>query len=1302
MNTTGQPPQPAVATPAPTRERSVSRRVSLVQTEAARGVSWCCRSRPLRWLLVVCVACAASSRGACAGEPFQPVVVDPLTEPWRWRTFTELTGLDLRCLAEAPDGTIWFGTALGPWSYDGFVWTNHTEQLGQPIHSICRGPDGAMLCGLYSAIARYHDGRWSTLFEIDAAPTPFEIRKIAAGRGGAVWAATSWGLIELRESQQILHTSPAIAAALGATRDRFTRVAIMPESVLNAPRPDDLPTDRHDLAAVSQDAAGRVWLVTAEGEVLQRVASTATDDEATGAGEDSATWSVFNEADGMLTGHAPSLLVTDNGDVWVGYGLDGNHVSIRQDDQWRTIALEDAGLPPQGCNALLQTQDGAIWLSSRYVVSRLRDGKWTAYTKPDFAIPSARNVLLQMSDGALWLGGADSELVRIDYQTPRWLTLDDLNFQWESADGQQWFLHRDGRVVVNRDGAWTSYGPEDGLMDAPVALAGTTAGEVWVMGSHQHVAATARFDGQRWNRVVHPNFSWGFDRRGFLEASDGSLWFAAHVDSNRDPERLVGLLQYRDGQWIHHHQPGPMQRDSDILMPASAEARKLYLLGESRDKRIWAARNATITWDRLQWQPFRSDDVELGIIQSMLTTRDGDLWFGSRQFGAYRFDGKTWTHFQGKNSLDAHYVYSLTEASDGTIWAATDRGFHRFDGHGWTSVDLPKQLQLSIEVGDLRASPSGALWINHRPREWNLRQWPRLNSFQWETDAFTATRFRGDHRPPRTAILSGPDEIHSPDNLSILWGGVAQFREPDEARLQFSYRIDARPWSPFTTRTGRAFTDLPAGRHRLEVRARDNDFNVDATPAALDFRVIPPVWRQPWFLGVFIALSALVAAQSYRIFQERSRLRRANAALAKEIDERKQAESELRSSETRLRALVEVIPDMIFRLDADGRFVFAHAVRKEELLAPVDDLLGRHYREFLPPQVVEQFERAQAQARETWHAESFEYELDVPGQKRWQYDARIVAIEGDGSVVVVRNISKRVAAEEALRQSERKLAAIAATVPQALYVFDLVEQRGVFANRDVWQDLGWNSEAVAAMQPNPLAVLLHPDDLQRMRELLGHWARARDGEVFETEFRLKDAAGRWRWFRSRDTVHRRDQHGNVREIIGAANDVTQWKRAEQLLRSHNRVLEQLASARPLATVLETLVDAIEQVSDGMRGSVLLLDGNRLRHGAAPHLPEEYIRLIDGVEIGPAVGSCGTAAYKRQRVVVENTLEDPRWEICRVAATQFGLMACWSQPIMDEHGDVLGTFALYYDEPRSPTEEELALIDQFADLAKNVF
>lgn len=153
------------------------------------------------------------------------------------------------------------------------------------------------------------------------------------------------------------------------------------------------------------------------------------------------------------------------------------------------------------------------------------------------------------------------------------------------------------------------------------------------------------------------------------------------------------------------------------------------------------------------------------------------------------------------------------------------------------------------------------------------------------------------------------------------------------------------------------------------------------------------------------------------------------------------------------------------------------------------------------------------------------------------------------------------------------------------------------------------------------------------------------------------------------------------------------KRAEELLAWEKGAMELICGDASLREVLDGLMRSLERHSSGALFSVLLLDkdGVHLRHGAAPSLPDAYNRLIDGVAVGPDVGSCGTAAYDNRQVIVTDISTDPLWANFRELALGHGLSACWSTPIRNRSGKPVGTFAVYYREPRSPNAAELDLI-----------
>lgn len=171
-------------------------------------------------------------------------------------------------------------------------------------------------------------------------------------------------------------------------------------------------------------------------------------------------------------------------------------------------------------------------------------------------------------------------------------------------------------------------------------------------------------------------------------------------------------------------------------------------------------------------------------------------------------------------------------------------------------------------------------------------------------------------------------------------------------------------------------------------------------------------------------------------------------------------------------------------------------------------------------------------------------------------------------------------------------------------------------------------------------------------------------------------------------------------LVGASVDITERKHIEQRLGDERRVLDMIARSHALPETLDTICIALERNLHGGLASILLLDedGAHLRSGAAPGLSPAYMDLVDGIEIGPEVGSCGTAAFTRQPVVAEDILSDYRWAAFRELAARYELRACWSYPILDAEQRVLGTFAIYYRTPRRPTAHEQEVIANYTALA----
>ena len=166
--------------------------------------------------------------------------------------------------------------------------------------------------------------------------------------------------------------------------------------------------------------------------------------------------------------------------------------------------------------------------------------------------------------------------------------------------------------------------------------------------------------------------------------------------------------------------------------------------------------------------------------------------------------------------------------------------------------------------------------------------------------------------------------------------------------------------------------------------------------------------------------------------------------------------------------------------------------------------------------------------------------------------------------------------------------------------------------------------------------------------------------------------------------------------------MAELERSSRVLEEERRVLELVAKGASLKNVLDALTGAVERMSPGILCTILLLDeeGRRLLAGSGPSLPAEYMRMLNGLEIGPNVGACGTAAFRNETVVVEDIATDHRFAAARDFVMSHGLQACWSVPIRDSKRNVLGTFAMYHRRPAKPGPQDLRLVEAGARLAGN--
>jgi PAS domain S-box-containing protein len=343
---------------------------------------------------------------------------------------------------------------------------------------------------------------------------------------------------------------------------------------------------------------------------------------------------------------------------------------------------------------------------------------------------------------------------------------------------------------------------------------------------------------------------------------------------------------------------------------------------------------------------------------------------------------------------------------------------------------------------------------------------------------------------------------------------------------------------------------------------------------------------------------------------------------------------------------------------------------------------------------------ARAQAHIAGQAPVYEIEhrmLHRDGSVRWFLARGSVIRDAEGRAVSMTgtdtDITDRKLGEEALRKAEQIHRRVVDSTNDCVKILDL-EGRLLHVNREGLSLL--EVPDISALRNRPIDGFFEGPLRLAAQEAV---AAARGGGCGRFQGSIRTPSGITRWWDI--VVTPITDEGVVVQLLAVSRDITDRRRDEAFRAAQLQMLEIIAADGPLTRALDHLVRCVEQYSGGMQCSVLLLDddGIHIRHGAAPSLPEDYVRAIDGLLIGPRSGSCGTAMYVGDRVVVTDILTDPLWDDYREAARPAGLRACWSQPIFSPQHRVLGAFAMYYGEPRAPRDQELRLIESAAHVAR---
>ena len=402
------------------------------------------------------------------------------------------------------------------------------------------------------------------------------------------------------------------------------------------------------------------------------------------------------------------------------------------------------------------------------------------------------------------------------------------------------------------------------------------------------------------------------------------------------------------------------------------------------------------------------------------------------------------------------------------------------------------------------------------------------------------------------------------------------------------------------------------------------------------------------------------------------------------LNERDRTLRELRESEDRYRNLARAAFEGIV-ISEHGHIVDVNRQCLKQFGCERDQMIGRPMLDFVAPE-----SRALAAERIQERREDIvEHTLVRLDGTRFPAEVQAKVLQvGDRFVgmTAVRDITERKRVEQALRESEEKFSKAFHTSPDVISIIDLETGNYLDVNDAHEKTYGYQRPEVIGQSPLALGIHTNVAERQKILALLEAGQSVRHLEI-ETHPRT---GGPLTMLHSAEPI----EIGGRRCGLNVSHDITEEKRARALNQLQLRMLEMVAHGTAMRDTLDTLLRAIEAESPEMSTSILLVDtdGVHLRHGAAPSLPTAYTHAIDGVAMGAAVGSCGTAAFRREPVYVADIAHDPLWAAYHQLALPHGLRACWSTPIFDAQHRLLGTFAIYYRQPGLPAARHRQLIE----------